>query len=730
MQLSGFTNNFAAGEITPDAWERTDLQQAQAGCAEARNFLGLVTGPNASRGGFYRRGVPKFENKATRYIPWLVRDGEGLVLELGDGYARVWTARGAKVLNGATHVEFSQPFAAALLPGLRFCQVGDVMIFTSRDGANPQVIRRLSNISWTSGDYVLNEGPWLPENTDDSRTLTWQETSPGVMAVQSNFPLFNASYIGALFRLRGGFGGYRTWAPETAFSVGEKAVSAGRIYENIGGGVSGLTGNTPLVHDRGTVGDGNLAWTFLHDGAGVVRITSVIDSNNAVAQILAAPPYADTPPTSSAIWSEGAFSLARGYPTAQPAIREERLALAATSGQPGTIELTRTAGFNAVGADFKPGLGTGQVVDDDAVRIECGAGARVVWLVDAMNLVVGTTDAEWLLSGGTVDDPIAPGSSTVRRLSSQGSADVMPVVVQGPPAILLHVARGGKTLREIQLAPNQAAGGRDLSLLGQHLFGLGVIEMAWTRPDNVLWLRLADGSLAAFTYHIEHGVMGVRRQEIAGGWLAESLCAAPGPDGRDRLTVGVTRTKDGVAQRAHLVLALREDGVFMDLAERYQGGAVSSITGLGHLNGETVRVVVAGSVLTEGPVAGGAIALPEPVTDAWVGVKLRRRFVSLPLDPQGPGSMLARPARPVKARVVLDCVEASVGVEPLDPVEPAQLFEVVTTRRPSDVAPTVRRARDGVTFAAGTDRDNRVVVDTDQPYDLVIHAVAPVFSAS
>lgn len=724
MLLRSATNTYAAGEIGPDAWERADLAQHRAACAEALNFIGLVAGPNASRGGFLWISSPKYEDRATRKVRWLRSDAEGLVLEFGDFYARVWTARGEKVMDGGSQVEFAHPFSEALLAGLNFTQVGDIAIVTHRDGYYPRVIRRTSDTSWSVGYYQFFQGPWLPENADLGHTLTLSEVSSGIWNVVSNVALFTAGHVGSAFLVRanGGLPGLRSWAPNTAMLANQGVLSNGRVYWNTSG--AGNSGNTPPSHDRGVVSDGALNWEFRHDGAGVVYITTVTDSMNAVAAVPYDIPFlAGGSATATTNWSEAAFSDARGWPCAPVAVREERMAFAATRTNPDVVEMTRTAGFNPTFADFKPGLGTGLVVDDDAVSKGVGQDrARVMWLVDAQNLVVGTTEGEFILSGGTVDDAIAPASITPRRLSSHGSAPVTPVVVQGPPSILLFVPRGGQGLREIVLSPDGGAEGRDLGILAEHIFGLGVKEMAWTRPDNNLWLRLDDDSLAVFTYHHEHGVSGARRQEIAGGYKVEALAASPDPDGRDRLHASVYREMDGgMMERANFMLAPRSANIWADCAQVYEGSPTASISGLTHLEGETIVVVADGARVTPDPVVeAGGFTLAEPASLIVYGLAMRRRFMTLPLVPdQEVNGALASPRQGL---VVLRCVEARVGHEPQNEPEAIGEFEEVRVRQPQDPGAQLRRTAHKVTFQGGADRDNRIVIETAAPFDLVMLA--------
>ena len=725
VQISGFTSSFSAGEIGDDAWERTELAQHAQGCALALNFIGLASGANVSRGGTVRAGAPKYQDKFCRYVPFDRPDGEGLVLEFGDLYARVWTARGAKVLDGGgVHVEFGHGYSEIDLAGLRFYQVGDVAIVTSRDGKQVVSVRRTSDTVWAASLYEFVLGPWLPENVDDAKTLTINDLGGGIYEMVSSVALFVAGHVGAWFRILppGGSPGFPSWAPNTTVAIGAQWLSNGRVYQATAA-TGPKSGNTPPVHERGTVSDGVVDWIFQHDGATPVKVTSIISATVARVEITSFLPMAFSTPTSH--WAEGAYSTLRGWPTALPTVNQERLALACTNTSPSFVDLTRTSGFNAFQADFKPGLGTGAVVDDDAVRLSLGAQrARVIWLLAGTSLIAGTTKGEYVITGGTVDDPIAPAAATPRPLSSYGSADVMPVLVQGPPTRVLHVARGAITLRELTIGADTGTEGRDLSILAQHIFGIGVVAMVWQLPDNNLWLQLADGSLAVMTYHIEHGVLGARRQALGGGWSVEALCVSPDDKGKDRVHLAAVRTLGGVVQRQHLVIALRSEKIWTDMSVLYEGGAISTLSGLSWAEGETLAVVSDGAAYTA-LVTGGVINFPAG-SSVQVGYPMLRRQVSLPLDLGGPGSMLAKQSRITHALVVLGCVTAEVGAEGQDDPEPLEPFETVDSRRPGDAVPVLRRKRQRVHVAQGTDRDNRVVVQTSQPYDLQVYAIRAV----
>lgn len=729
-KLAGLNNSNASGEIAPEAWERSDLAQLQTGCEAAFNMIGLATGPAVSRGGLYHRGLPKFEAKVRRTFPWLRADGEGLVVEFGELYFRIWTARGAPIeTTPGSGVPYEAPhtYSEADLAGLRLYQVGDVGYITSRDGLLFTIIKHFADNNWGFSAYDLRDGPWLAENTTAAHHLTFTALGGASWQIDADFSAFLASHVGSTLRIRpaGGGPGLNTWSPATASGGGENRISVGRVYESGGG----TTGNTPPTHDQGTVSDGGVDWTFLHDGSGYLRIDAFTSTTRVTATAMVGLPLltGETSPN----FSFCAFSTPAGWPTALACVREERLVLGATRGAPDILHFSRTAGFTPDFADFKPGLGTGLVVDDDAGKVAVGERrARVVWAVDALGLIVGTTDAEYVVSGATLDDPLSPASVKPRRLSGYGSADVMPVVVQGPPILLIHAAKGGTTVRELQLAAQgDGTAGRDLSILSQHVWGLGIVTWAWSRPDNNLWVQLADGSLACLTYHFEHGVLGVRRQPLPGGWKVEDLCCSPGPDGADRLTVAAWRDKPGVGlQRAHAVLAPRADAMFLDFAETYVGAPTATVSGLDHFNGEAVGVLADGAFIDGLSVSGGTVTLPDPASSIAVGLRLLRRFKSLPFDPDRDGLPIAKVSRATECYVVLGCVEAMVRAEPQDEPDARPIpGTLVLQRRAEDTVPVVRRKRQKVALGSGADRDVRVIIETDKPFDLQVYALRPLY---
>jgi hypothetical protein len=744
MRQSEFRTSFNVGELGPDAWSRSDLAQHGKGCLLGFNFIGRVAGPAGRRPGTWHVGAPKHHDKAARLIPFRRSQADALMLEFGHLYVRVWSVNGTPVMDGPAQVEFASPFTEAQLAGIRHRQSGDLMYLTHADGVRTQTLTRTSNTSWAIAPTVFTDGPWRPENVDEAKTLTLS----GASLTATGHAPFTAQHVGALFRLRKNDGnpGVKSWEPdEQDVPDNDRRLSNGRVYTRTGG--INDTGNTPPVHDRGKVLDGKAEWTFLHDGAGVVRITAVSSSTQATVQALTGMP--DGLDAGTFNWAEGAYSDARGWPTAPPVFREERLALAASPAEPDAIDFTRTAGFNPAGLDFKPGLGTGRVVDDDAVRRFVGDERnRIVWMEPTTYLLVGTTSGEFVVTGGTVDDPISPSGCVARGIGDYGSADVPPVVAWGS---VMFVAAGGETLRTLEMGPDQALGGRDLMVTAGHIGARGLAELAWMKqPWNLLWVRLSDGGQATFSHHAEQQVEGWNRQGLAavnvpteaeplgGGLELESLCVVPGARGKPRLFLLAKRTKVGQPQRMILRLAEPGEKLFLDAAEAYAGPAVNAVAGLGHLAGEAVTVM-AGTAADADPVPGvgwgmyrgrvvdedGEVALPEGETAGAMqaGLPYLSRWESLPPDMLGPGTTQGRKVNYKTIHWTLDVAEAEVGTTG-DEGDAAP--DPILSRRPGDVAgPVLRRLTGRSALPGGAERGKRWFVQTTGGWDLVVHMIRP-----
>jgi hypothetical protein len=107
--------------------------------------------------------------------------------------------------------------------------------------------------------------------------------------------------------------------------------------------------------------------------------------------------------------------------------------------------------------------------------------------------------------------------------------------------------------------------------------------------------------------------------------IVESVTAIPGDNGsgqvqdstsRDEVWLIVKRTINGATKRYVEMLERdfeeghdQEDSYYSDSLLTYDGAATTSITGLGHLEGETVKILADGAVHSDKVVSSGAVTL-------------------------------------------------------------------------------------------------------------------------
>lgn len=741
-RATGFKNRFNSGEIGEEAWANSDLQQHANGVAEGLNFIGLALGPMQRRPGTWYVGAPVWQDRPSRPIPFVRSVDDCLMLEMGQFYFRVRRPDQSLVMFDGGPVEILTPYSSEDLDGLRWRQNGDVMLFFHRDGRQPQRLARLNSEGtlWSWAPYQFVNGPWRAENTDETWTISASGIT-GTVTLQASKPLWDAGMVGASFRLRAATGtpGLKTWTADWDPEDNELAISNGRIYRDADvAGNTTKTGNTPPIHDRGTVSDGKKLWEYVHDGAGIVQITDVINPYTAMGEVVrtlpttgdaqhklaaGANPY--FPATS--VWAEAAYSDYRGWPTAWPDFRDERLVVGGGRSEPDKFDATRVAGFTADQADFTPGLGTGRVVDDDAVRQFCGEdSAQINWIFAAARLLGGTHSGISTLSGGTLDDPMTPEKTKARGLTGYGASDAQPLKA-GDGGVIYVTVDGG--LRELIVEADLTQAGSDLGFLAPHIVSRGIVEIAWTgAPDFLLWARLADGGLASLVYNREQKVLGWNPHQLGGGWKVDFMSALPRSRTQASLWLHVWRIKDNAVQRAILVMSRREEMLRLDAAERYSGDPVNGVSGLDHLNDERACVMGVdenGWAEFRGRlVDAGSVNLPEGVSfgEIHVGLDYLSRYVSLPFDLVGMATTQGKRQRVTKLTIIAKGVFARAGLqldgrETLDPFGQRGVDDVQTL-------PYRRMVKD-LAVTGGVDRDPRIVVECDGGFDLMLQALSP-----
>lgn len=355
---------------------------------------------------------------------------------------------------------------------------------------------------------------------------------------------------------------------------------------------------------------------------------------------------------------------ADNYPTTV-AFFNERLAFAATPNEPQTIWLSKAGILTDHGI-------SAPLVADDAIEVTILAGEvnAVQWMAEGQDLLIGTNGAARTLGPsdrGTVFSAI---NIRQKRHSRKGATNIQPIQIGN---VALYVSRYGDRIHEY-LYSFEADGyvAPELTVLSEHILRIGVVDWAYAQdPESIVWIVLADGQVAALTYDREQQIVGITRHQLGGDGIAESVAVIPG-DEADQVWFIVRRTINGQTKRYIEYLAPQhepgdpiEDAHYVDCGLIYEGAATSGVSGLDHLEGETVTILADGAVLPPQVVSGGAITLPDGRTASkiHVGLGFNAEGQTLPVAvSRGDGSGLGRPKRVAGCLVdVLDSAPLKVA---------------------------------------------------------------------
>ena len=578
--------SFAGGEVSPEMFGRIDDAKFATGVALMRNFIALPHGPAANRPGFQFVREVKTSSKKVRLIPFTFSASQTFIIEVGAGYFRFHTM-GGTVMSGAVPYEVTNFYSESQLFDLHYVQSADVLTIV-HPLSPPNELRRLGATNWTFTPVSF------------ASTIS---PPTGVAVTAQNVPsgsLYNYSYV-------------VTTVVDTPPQESIKSATVS-VQNNLF-----TTGSTNTV-TWGAVAGASRYNVYKYSGGlygyiGQTDTLSFIDDNIA-ADVSKTPPIYDT-----------TLGSTSNYPAAVSYF-EQRRCFGGTVNRPQNLWMTKSG----TESDLSYSLPT---QDDDriAVRVASREVNTIRHLVPLGSLVALTESAEWRVTSGS-SDAITPTSISVRPQSYIGANNAQPLLVNNN--VLYAAARGGH-VRE--MAYNDTAGGYitgDLSLRSPHLFdNLDVVDMAYAKaPQPICWFVSSNGVLLGLTYVPEQQVGAWHQHDTTNG--AFESCAVVAEGREDVLYVIVNRTIGGVTKRYVERIASRQfvvqaDAFFVDSGLTYRGAEASTISGLGHLEGQTVSILADGAVHPQRVVTSGAIELDNPASVVHVGLPITADVQTLPL---------------------------------------------------------------------------------------------------
>lgn len=191
-RVSTAQGNFNSGELSPLLDQRSELQAYASGAHRLENWRAITQGAMSCRPGHPFVAATK-SNGVAYLIPFRFSVADRYMLEFGDFYMRVYRNK-AQVLSGGSPYEIVTPYAVADIPLLRFVQAGQTM-YLVHPSYKPRTLTRTAHTSWTIANYAPTADPFTGANDYPSVVAIVEQRL--MMGATNNHPYtLNASKSG------------------------------------------------------------------------------------------------------------------------------------------------------------------------------------------------------------------------------------------------------------------------------------------------------------------------------------------------------------------------------------------------------------------------------------------------------------------------------------------------------------------------------------------------------
>ncbi len=422
-------------------------------------------------------------------------------------------------------------------------------------------------------------------------------------------------------------------------------------------------------------------------------------------------------------WWEGAFSVYRGFPVAV-AFHESRLFLGGTDYSKKRVWGSVTFSYE----DFEETSDDNSALNYDIVTSKNNI---IRWLDSGKTLGIGSSGSIRNLSTGSAATGITPDNFQFREETSIGANGVSPVSIDDA---VYYISANGKTLREfVYNFQSDSLKSYNMNIISDDIVDSEIVQIAVQHyPYDVIWVVTSAGTLLSFTRN--------REQEIA-AWCVhpfdgqvESVCVIPNGV-EDQILLSVKRTINSSVVR-HLEYVMPqvfgnsvEDAFYVRDGITYDGVATTTITELGHLEGETVSILKDGANHPSKVVSGGSITLDRVGNKVHVGKGYLGKVKTLNLEGGSMNGTSQGKMKRIRSAVVR--LYKSVG------------FSIYTENNTNANTPSFRSGElsqgepiplftgdKKVKLPDSIDRNASIVVESDAPLPLHILGIFPLMSTA
>ena len=592
MGMWQFQSNLNRGELDPLLVGRIDLNAYYNGVFTAQNVLSIPQGGLKKRPG-------------TEFIGEALGNGrlENFSFNVEQNYLLVFTDLKMQIykegvlqtnINGSGNDFLVTPYTFAQLADFDYIQSADTVIITHEE-EEPQRITRTSDTAWTIGALPLINIPQFDFNDGSSPTPVSE-----IQTVK-----FTNANDGDRFKLS--LEGILTEEIVLSRSVtGRDGVSTAIKEELL---ALPNTGDTGV--DVAFVSAGPDIYSITFSGASAKEWDEIagtpILTKSSTFEIVSSTTQDGT------ARSEDTWSATRGWP-ATATFHEGRLWFGGSTQRPATIWGSRVGDF----FNFK----NRKSFDDESIEATLDTDQ-----VNAIEAIFSNRSLQVFTSGGEFfvkESPVTPSNIAVIPQSNLGSRRVRPVTIDG---VTLFVQRTGKSIIQFVFVNEfQANQSRSVSVLAPHLINTP-IKMSASRGTestdaNYVYILNNDGNMTVFNTLVSEDVAGFTRWETTGEIKSVAVVD-------DEVNLLVER----VINSATVYQLEKENNLLnTDSAVRETGLASDTLTGLDHLEGETVKVKADGAVQDDEVVVSGEITIGRTADTIEAGLEYRPIIKTMPLN--------------------------------------------------------------------------------------------------
>lgn len=538
------------------------------------------------------------------------------------------------------HIILTTPYTEVQLEGLSFAQSNDVLYIASESHL-PRKISRTSDTVWSIDTMYAKDGPYGAENLTDT-TLTPAAKTGASVSLTASVSLFASTDVGRLFRIHhDGFTPIAGWGTIVTFNSATNvlvsissafgATTASEVWRlGAWSDTTGYSGTTSFHENRlffgGTTTEPNTFWGSKTDDYENFEPSNptdlvVADDNGLRFQIASE--------QSNAIqWIRSGPILFIGTRGGQYAVKSSAGAIT-----PSDVSVKRQNGYGS--SIVEPHLISNSL-------IYCDRSTRKIMEM-VYNFDVDTYESKEI-------------SVIANHILRQGTRALYTSYQQTPDNIIWFVLESGRLIGMTYL--------KEQNIIAFHNHDIGgtyeseTVTSGYLIEGGVYRIKSVAGGADFTTVGASSNTVGVKftATEINPTWGSGSLARVTNSQVTTIATVpssnslydvtylSVKRTINGTT-RQYIEYFSDDDFAehsqdkdnlyYVDAGLTYSGSAITTVTGLDHLEGEVVTVVADNALHPDRTVASGAITLQSSATKLAIGLGYNSICKMLPIEVQG-----------------------------------------------------------------------------------------------